>query len=110
MTGVEILATAEVAIASSFFWPVFWVIEALFLLAGIGIIVYIWHENGYFDIRLLTFIPIFVCMGGLLGFFAGTTFETPTEYETQYKVTISDEVNFNEFNEKYEVIEQDGKI
>ena len=29
---------------------------------------------------------------------------------TQYKVTISDTVNFVEFNEKYEVLEQDGKI
>ena len=29
---------------------------------------------------------------------------------TQYKVTISDEVNFTEFNDKYEIIEQDGKI
>lgn len=27
-----------------------------------------------------------------------------------YDVTISDDVNFNEFNEKYEVIEQKGKI
>ena len=29
---------------------------------------------------------------------------------TQYKVTISEEVNFVEFNEKYEIISQDGKI
>ena len=32
-----------------------------------------------------------------------------SEY-TQYKVTISDTVNFVEFNEKYEIISQDGKI
>lgn len=29
---------------------------------------------------------------------------------TQYKVIISDEENFTEFSEKYEVLEQDGKI
>lgn len=29
---------------------------------------------------------------------------------TQYKVIISDEVNFTEFNNKYEVLEQDSKI
>ena len=29
---------------------------------------------------------------------------------TQYKVIISDEVNFIEFNNKYEILEQDGKI
>lgn len=27
-----------------------------------------------------------------------------------YKVTISDEVNFVEFNDKYEIIDQDGLI
>lgn len=29
---------------------------------------------------------------------------------TRYKVTISNEVKFNEFNEKYEIIRKDGKI
>lgn len=29
---------------------------------------------------------------------------------TEYKVLISDDVSWNEFNEKYEVIEQEGKI
>ena len=28
----------------------------------------------------------------------------------EYKVTISDDVSLTEFNEKYEIIEQDGKI
>ena len=35
---------------------------------------------------------------------------TPTTYETQYKVTISDEVPMNEFLKKYAIIEQEGKI
>lgn len=30
--------------------------------------------------------------------------------DTIYKVTISDEVNFVEFNNKYEIIDQDGLI
>lgn len=29
---------------------------------------------------------------------------------TQYKVTISEEVKFKEFNEKYEIVDQDGEI
>jgi hypothetical protein len=33
-----------------------------------------------------------------------------TEEYTKYKVLISDDVNFVEFNEKYEVLSQDGKI
>ena len=34
----------------------------------------------------------------------------PYKNEIYYQVTISDEVNFNEFNEKYEIIEQNGLI
>lgn len=33
-----------------------------------------------------------------------------TKIETRYDVTISDEVKLTEFNEKYEIIEQKGKI
>ena len=34
-----------------------------------------------------------------------------TMYEApEYKVTISDDVGFNEFNKKYEVVEQEGEI
>jgi hypothetical protein len=29
---------------------------------------------------------------------------------TQYKVTISDSVNFNDFNSKYNIVSQEGKI
>jgi hypothetical protein len=29
---------------------------------------------------------------------------------TEYKVIIDDSVNFNEFNEKYEIVDTDGKI
>ena len=29
---------------------------------------------------------------------------------TRYKITISNEVKFNEFNEKYEIISKDGNI
>ena len=38
-----------------------------------------------------------------------TTKDKVSEY-IQYKVTISDDVNFVEFTERYEVIEQDDKI
>ncbi len=34
---------------------------------------------------------------------------TPINY-TEYKVTISNEVNFKEFNEKYELLWQEGEI
>jgi hypothetical protein len=45
-----------------------------------------------------------------MGLMAGTIFSIPTTHKVQYKVTISDEVSMNEFLEKYEIIEQEGKI
>lgn len=34
----------------------------------------------------------------------------PVEYETHYTVTISDEVNFHEFIQNYEIIKQEDKL
>lgn len=45
----------------------------------------------------------------IFGLFCMTFIENPTgKYE--YKVTISDEINLVEFNEKYEIINQEGLI
>ena len=41
---------------------------------------------------------------------AGDNERLPAEYETHYTVTISDSVNYNEFVEKYEVVDQHGKL
>lgn len=52
--------------------------------------------------------------GALLGFLAGILFLgaiiQPANYETRYKVIADDSVSITEFYEKYEVIEQEGKI
>ena len=55
-------------------------------------------------------LTIFVGVGLMIGFVAGITEQVPTEYETQYKIIVSDEVSMAEFAEKYEIIEQEGKI
>lgn len=34
----------------------------------------------------------------------------PKEYETRYKVIISDEVSMNDFTTRYKIIDQEGKI
>lgn len=49
----------------------------------------------------------------IIGVVAGIGFaknQMPAEYETQYKVTISDEVSMNDFLARYEIIDQEGKI
>ena len=57
-------------------------------------------------------IPILgVIAGVLFGLMAGGLFAQITdEVETSYKVLVSDEVTLNEFLDKYEIIDQEGKI
>lgn len=55
---------------------------------------------------LLTFVFLFVASVAISYIsYRQTAFEAP-----EYKVTISDDVSFNEFNKKYEVVEQEGEI
>ena len=110
MQGVEILTSVQVATEWAFNWPVFWIIFGvvfgIFLIAGIKFT--ITDECDW------TIIPCLCFAGAAIGIFGGFGFgcviETPVAYKTQYKVTISDEVSMTEFYERYEVIEQDGKI
>ena len=109
MNGVEILATEEVATAFTFNWVgcFIWFGVALGAFIIAGAIASLVHD----DVVLLGAMAIVgiifsVAIGVLIGFCDGT----PTEYETQYKVTISDEVPMNDFLERYEIIDQEGKI
>ena len=109
MSGVEILAANEVAQFAGFnleaFAKVFWVGFALSILGGL--------VSGFFerDSWLVLYI-IFIGAGVSVvsGFFAGMAFDEVTDYYTEYKVTVSDEVSMNEFLERYEIIDQEGKI
>jgi hypothetical protein len=112
MTGVEILASSEVEVDWLFNWKVFWiaVIVTWIVMFVISIIVYI--IDGNLDAAFIPAATI-ICgtLGGIMfGVLFGCVKGEPIEYETQYKVTISDEVLMNELLEKYEIIEQDGKI
>lgn len=109
MTGVEILATQEVATAFTFNWTasfiIFGVIFTIFILIGFSMTVY------YDDLRqIIVGLIIGTIFGVVFGGVFGSGLETPTEYETQYKVTISDEVLMNDFLEHYEIVDQEGKI
>lgn len=110
MSGVEILATEEVAIAwESWNWEGFLLTVGICFLVAIvvGILVGVPDDLG---LGVTIFLIIFLVGGALFGTLAGRTTGDPIEYETQYKVTIDDSVSMNEFIEKYEIIDQDGKI
>ncbi len=109
MTGVEILATQEIATAFTFNWTGcfvwFGVAFALFLVVG-GIACILHDDASLFGAIVIIGIIFSVFVGVMVGFCDGT----PTAYETQYKVTISDEVSMNDFLERYEIVSQEGKI
>ena len=55
-----------------------------------------------------TIMSIICCIGCFIGILIGQF--APRETETRYQVIIDDSVNFNEFQERYEIIEVDGQI
>ena len=113
MTGVEILATEEVAVAFGFSWPGFWMAFILFAITS-SVIGFFALLREYRD-EIVSNAVVSILCGILCGVFFGLLcsnifYPNPTEYETQYKVTIDDSVSMNDFNEKYEIVDQDGRI
>ena len=109
MQGVEILTTAQVAIEWAENWLGFWIVFSV--VVGICLAIGIRESVVSGDWSALLFDGI---LGAIIGVIIGVLplglSNTPTAYETQYKVTISEEVSMAEFYEHYEVVEQDGKI
>lgn len=106
MNGVEVLASNEVVVEHIYNFKVFWIVfiaASLFLIiiTNVGI-------TGIKTFIINSIISILLAL--IFGMFSGVIFEKPSEYETQYKVVISDEVLLNEFNKNYEIISQEGKI
>lgn len=111
MTGVEILATEQVATAFGFDWGSF---IGCGILCGIVLALGFWGISTTYHLGLGGTIAIII-VGFLLGMGIGVGVGfandgAPTAYETHYKVLISDEVSMNEFLEQYEIIDQEGKI
>lgn len=101
LNGVEILSQ-EVIPVMKFHYD--WKIIAVTLLVMMFVYAL---ASLLFDDTIGTILAIFVILiGACIGC---TTRDKVSEY-IQYKVTISDDVNFVEFTERYEVLKQDDKI
>lgn len=109
MTGVEILATQEVVTETTCNW---WLAGIVFLAVVILGGIFGFCISDYIDRGLAVIMGCF--LGALIGLmawaFIGVISIKPVAYETQYKITISDEVPMNDFLERYEIVDQDGKI
>lgn len=108
MTGVEILAMEEVITEYAFNWKAY----LICLAVAIAFFGFIGLATGVPDKALegtLIGIGVGLVVGALIGQIPAWTM-LPKEYETRYKVTITDEVKMSDFISKYEIIEQEGKI
>jgi hypothetical protein len=110
MEGVEILSEQIVYITEYQSW-VFWFVVGF--CATIGFLLGGTLGGGGFDFgdAFILLIP-FILLGLLFGCIGLVATSKPTE-EVDYieqKVIVTDEVSMNEFYEKYDVIEQEGKI
>ena len=103
MTGVEILTTGEGATSFEPNLPVFLSVLAFCIIGGI-IVGSREKERG---LGAMVGLLIGMVAGLLVGVVVGIA---EIEYYPIYKVTISDEVSMNEFMNKYEILNQDGKI
>ena len=108
MSGVEILASEQVVakygISNTTIFTAILIIGIAFVL---GVLMSIDLLDWGF---LLYWMFLGMCFSLLLCSIVQEKTKKPLEYETQYQIIISDEVLMNDFYDKYEIIEQEGKI
>ena len=103
MEGIEVLATIPEGINFVPNLPFAIIVGGII---GIGIGIWCATDTGSIIAGLL--------IGSLIGAMAflitaGVSMK-PTEFIDTYKVIISDDIKLNEFYERYEILEQEGKI
>jgi uncharacterized protein YacL len=111
MNGVEILVQ-ETIYETAFPWWLILIFAGGGLIVGIIITIIHYIDYGFFDPADLVIIFLCVITGvwfGALGALMSED-ETDTIDHVEYKVTIDDSVSMNEFLDKYEIIDQEGKI
>ena len=102
MEGSTVLSENELMVVPN--WVGIIVLVGMIIML-ISLIVIVKMSNIYFSV-ILCVIGIVLA---IVGIFGNLTIRKSTgEYE--YRVTISDEVSLVEFNEKYEIINQEGLI
>lgn len=102
MEGITVLSENELMVVPN--WVDIIMLVGMIIMLS-SLVVAVKMSSIYFSVILcvIGIVLTIVCIFGNL------TIRKPTgKYE--YKVTISDEVNLVEFNEKYEIINQEGLI
>ena len=114
MTGVEILASTEIAKDFLYNWDIFYKTYSftILLFFVVGIITGIGTFVDWIDLLLSIVMSglIGIIVGAIAGAIMGAALADPSGYISEYKVILSDNVLMNEFTDKYEIIDQEGKI
>lgn len=112
MEGVRILASEEIATAwATWNWEAFWAaIGISVVVALIAGVIFGIQESDFFAFLFMSLTMLIAC-SVILGLLAGFGIKGEvTEYETQHKVIIDENVSLKDFYEQYEVIDQEGEI
>jgi hypothetical protein len=110
MNGVEVLASNKIIADKAFSWPIFVIaLGAVIVLSIIiGFLITVTNNMDWDGLRIGIIVGLLFNWVFAIPF--GFIFGTPVAYETQYKVIISDEVQMNCFLEKYDILDQEGRI
>lgn len=103
MEGIEILSIGEIGINPVFNW-------SAAIIGGILIGLIFAFCTGIAENSVGLFIVMFILCTSFFGAIFGFGIEKYADTAPTYKVIISDTVSLNEFYDKYEILEQDGKI
>lgn len=107
MNGVEILNQTTIY-EYEFNYYVF--IIPIIVCAILGCIGCVAESTNWFD-GIMGFIAGAVIGAFIGGFLCGATAKETDQIDcVKYQVTVSDEVKLNEFLDKYEILDQEGKI
>ena len=80
-------------------------------VSGIALIIYLLLDSKRIKDALTSFVIIVLfTLHSTFMFIHGFTHLPENKYQTRYEVTISNDVNFNEFTSKYQVVKQEGLI
>ena len=112
MTGVEILSQRNIYVIE-YPWWILAIFTAIGLIVGLVLTIY-WsfkykERFGSFHIGIML---LFTIGGAFMGLLATSIckYETDVVDYIEYKVAVSDDVGFNEFMDKYEILDREGKI
>ena len=110
MNGVEILSS-ETIYQTEVYWWLLIVIPIIGLLVGLTLSIVTWVKDGFDDQLISLTIALTIgCFALGFALTVATEHETDTIDHIEYKVTIDDSVSMNELLDKYEILDQEGKI